>query len=597
MLFPAAIMCFLRRYINEKEWENKQEDLFQYIIEYIISCVIINTLLLTILVFVVHNNQNVFENLNHYNDFAVKYLYLSIVVAIIEPFLEKEIKAKYVVSIQISHTDILCLKKNQTIIMWGLIIIALVFYFIRIGGNDFWGDEAFPIHAAYMGMEEMLKYVATTGHSPLHYVVFWIGCHVLGYSPVVFHFVSVFPYLMIVVITVVFVRKWFGTEVAITLILMCSFLNNAIRYNLEARMYSWCQLFILLSYLMVYRILMDGRLQFYLLLTFFSACSVYAHYFALIPISVLYLFIFLYNLKIKNQRNILAIICSGFIFLLMFLPWFSFSYTIRQEWLPIYSSLDKEQHTWFECFAYIFYSKYSIYILLFFITILLLAFLKDFEFVKYTRTENHNKKINIDLNLKNIYSCTNEWLWIFSGVTAVLGIIILPKVFSSLFGNIITMRYLYPAFIIIWLLLGVIISKYKSKELLVVFLSIMIFFTCLPTCFQTLKSEWSNNKRLANTLEATAEIDADDYIITENNWSLMMMNKVYYRNTSSETLYSIEELSIDNAKNNWLFLMSPISQEIIDRLADQNCSVKLIVDNGHIASKDVWIYKVIPKGE
>lgn len=592
MFFPAVIMCFTRKKFRGDSDKNIRNRIGQYIAEYAGCCMILNFLLYLLLIVFFHNSENIYYKLNQFGDFAIKYLALSVTVAVAGPYIEHYIKENVTVSFDIGEETLSFFNKCRKAMVIIFVICMFLLHFIRIFDNSFWGDEGIAINAAHMTWMGMLEDVALNGHTPFHYALVWIICKIFGYSGTIYHFVSVIPYMLILAVTLTYVWKWFGTVPVIILAVLSAFLENAVFYNLEVRMYSWCQLFIFLAYLTAYQLMRTRKGKYYIYLMLSALGAVYCHYFALASMGILYLSILIYLAK-THMKDIGKLVGSGCLLITGFLPWIIFCYRTKGQVMTDYHM---EEVSWRNCFEFIFASKYSAFLFMAFITVLFITLLKDLGAVDVLKTDS--RKVRILFNFKtDKYSITPEFAWIVSGVCAVFGMIAASKAISTLVFPIIVLRYLYPSFIIIWLLMGICISKCPLKEWTTAALVILIIISCFPYYHNTVKTERINDKRLERTLEATNEINGDDYITTDINHFNWTVSQVYYPDTGRRLFSGMELPEFNHDLNNWLFLSQPISDGIIESLKEENYTAKTIVENGYIGTGSVWIYKLVEESE
>ena len=217
-------------------------------------------------------------------------------------------------------------EKNKVLFLIAYAFFLSMHHFIRLFDNSFWGDEGIVINLAREGWMGMLEGVAYNGHSPFHYAFAWICVRFFGESGFIYHFSATLPYFIIIILAVTLVRKWLGVKVAIIFITFCSLLNSAIVYNLEVRMYAWCQLFIFIVFLVAYQLFVFGKNGYYFLLAVVSLGAVYSHYFALASIGIIYFMLFIHAMKTNRggymesncirsfsycATNALAVFCNG----------------------------------------------------------------------------------------------------------------------------------------------------------------------------------------------------------------------------------------------------------------------------------------------
>lgn len=516
-------MCCVRKFLmKEREQEYRLKDWIQIVLEYVCCCVLLNLILLLSLALFRHNTQEIYDKLNAYSDFALKYLILSVSLAVVIPFLEKYLRENVILSLAFDSNS----RENHVpsvsrwIYKYGvylLAVIAIGMHFVRIFDSAFWGDEAIPLSMRSMEFSELIYNVAAWGQTPLHYIIIWVLYRIFGDNGPMYHFGSLFPYIIIVLVSVTLVRKWFGKRTAAILILLSALLENAIQYNVEVKMYSWCEMFILMAYLMMYKILQRKRrrrkTKYFILMSLFSIGAVYSHSFALAVTGILYIFMLVY-VAVKDKYNTWKVFLSGGSVLLFFLPWLLYCYSVRGEFVTKYTNIPVL--SWNDYLKYIFASKYSLLIFAFFAVIFLITLIRDSKIINIQYNDEGKKQFSISLNSSEWYF-SSELIWLLAGTFATFGVIILGEVFEYLFYPIILLRYLYPAFILVWLCFAICISKCKPKKMLSGFLTILLLVSCVPTYIKTVKNERQIEAGLERTLAATDEILNGGGILLQTN--------------------------------------------------------------------------------
>ena len=588
LFFPAIIMCRMRGKVRERKHQNSYEDLKHLLFEYVCCCIFLNLFLWLFLVIFRNNKESIYNKLNWFSVFAIKYMIASVFLAIIIPFAEEYLRKNVVVKLSYNADSF---SLSDKIAKGGLIILAIVLvslHFIRIFDNTFKYDEMLPLLTERMNWSAMLEQVARWGHTPFHYIIIWISCRIFGYTGSLCHLVSFLPYFVIAGVAVSVVQKWFGMRTAAILLLQSSLLENAVMYNMEVRMYSLCQMFVLLVYLVAYQIFHIRRTRYFVLITLFSLGAVYSHYFALAPIGIIYLFLLFYLVK-TDLRNVWKVVLSGGAILFLFFPWMWFVYRIRGE---IVAQYVLEKLNWRTCLEYIFDSKYSLVILILFVCIFIITSLYQFHILRIERKDFGKTEIEICVDPRE-WNVSCDWIWSMSGVCATFGTIVVSQLISEMLYPILTLRYLYPSLILMWLLLGICVSKCYLKKWITIALVALVTFSCVPQYYRTVKAEYHNKAVLQHTLETTENIDADDYIMTNNdhvNWPTLSF---YYPDVKHDFFRKNEQLHFDTNVTNWLFLETPITKDIADNLEKQGYSAEQIVSAGYIGMYRVWVYKII----
>lgn len=593
MFFPAIIMCGIRRIVVETYRNNR--DSWKYsVFEYVCSCMFLNVLLWVFLAIFRHNREAIYDKLNISSIFAIKYLLSSVMAAVVVPFVERYMREKLIISVDVNvRMPSMRLSEwfSGMVSRYGIYVLAVVavgMHFFRIFDNAFWYDEMLPLITERLGGWEMLRRVAGWGHTPLHYIIIWVLYRIVGdYGPM-YHFASLVPYIIIVLTSVTLIRKWFGSRTAVIFILLSALLENAVRYNVEVRMYSWCQMFVFLAYLMLYQILCTKRTEYYLFMMLCSVGAVYSHIFALAPVGIMYLILLAYMVR-TDRRSAWKVVLYGGMVLILFMPWIAYLYYVRGEVVAHYI-LSKV--SWKSCLAYIFSSKYSFVILNMFVCIFIVVFLQETGILESQPAENKKTKIRVCLSPAQ-WKLSHENVWCLTGTLATFGTIAISQWISDILYPIINLRYLYPALILVWLVLGVFIAKCRINRLLTAVLVLILTISCIPAYVEVVKTENEIKDGLVRTLAVTQGIDQNDYIVTDLtylNWPTVLY---YYPGAESTSIKEPLLPQLRTDADNWLFLGSPISDALVRCAKEQGYSIEDVISEGIIGTYPVWIYKLV----
>lgn len=146
--------------------------------------------------------------------------------------------------------DILC--KG---LLYAFTIGLFLMSYVRVFDNTFWGDEAYTIRLSQMNFLEMVRNTANDVHPPLYYLCVQMICKIFGHNNISYHLASIIPYGLLMIFSLRTIKKNFGTEASMIMMTMISIMDNAIVYNLEARMYSLGAMFLVFSFWEFYQIL------------------------------------------------------------------------------------------------------------------------------------------------------------------------------------------------------------------------------------------------------------------------------------------------------------------------------------------------------
>lgn len=229
--------------------------------------------------------------------------------------------------------------------------------FVRMFDNSVWGDEGIVVVQSRLSFDLLLNAIASSGHSPFHYVVAWVFVKLFGESGFVFHLSASLPYFIILLLSTTIIKRFFGIKTAILFVTFSSLLKCAIIYNLEIRMYAWCSLFCLVCYLLTNRIYFTKQFKFYALLGVFASLAAYTHYFALASVGLIYCLILcklFLEFKFSHFLEYGKFTISSGLFLVLFIPWILYVKEVKQGVITDYHI---GSISWSSCFQFIFYSS------------------------------------------------------------------------------------------------------------------------------------------------------------------------------------------------------------------------------------------------
>lgn len=462
---------------------------------------------------------------------------------------------------------------NYQINYWYLAVIVfsvvlVMLNFLRIFDNNFWGDEAFTIRLSQMSVPEMLQATAEDVHPPLYYGIVQLFCKVFGYEGIVYHLASFVPYVLVIVLALTVIWKWFGMEASVLLIMLSSLLETAVSFNVEVRMYSWGSLFLLSGFLALYSIFTANRTRDYIWFVLASLAGAYTHYYCLI--SVAFFYIVLIGLAlVKRKEYFKKTLIACLVTVAVYLPWLivllqTFKRTLGDFWMTNIPYLK-------ECFAYFFSG--SLQYVLFVVMLLAVAL-----------TAWYQRK---DLG---------KVLWLAAGLGSIFGTILVGNLVSRIFRPVFIVRYLYPVAIIAWVLLAVGIAGCKKKRIYCAVVSVALLVTCIPQYVSVYAAERAQDELLQETLDATAEIAGEGTVIlTDLAYIEWTVADYYYPETECLLISTDEVPTLNKDKTYWLMVQSEAGKELSAQFENQGYSLTRIVENGTLGTNPVTVYKLEEK--
>lgn len=622
IFIPAMIFCLVRR--NLLGLQNEEENsVLNLILEYAIACVGINLLFQLFIILTYPKVIDISKYLNHNIVFAVKYLLSGTVVAVIIPCIEKCIRdnfeleincPKYTFNFQgifntirklFDRTEVFLAKsKIQNALYFFVVLIVLIVCVInamRIFDNALWVDEMFTVHNSKLDFTSMIDFVIKNGHSPLYYILAWIFNKLLLFPNDYhyfyrYHLLSFIPWMFILLIGLTFIRKNFGSIVSIIFLICSSLLYTSIYLATEVRMYSLCQLFILLFYLNVYLTYKNKRIKNFALISLFAILAIYSHYFALPVITILYFIMFIYFYTF-DKKYIKHLTISLTVIIFSLIPWAIVCIQNKGGIISNYKLKDIIDAT--SAFNYIFSSAFSNILLLIFIVVAILTFNKYLNFLSIQK----NEKIKI-IKIKFSFDCFHNYkiTWIISGILAVFGLIIGAIVFSHLFYSIIakeTLRYLLPSCIIIWLLLGILVNNLSKKLFTTIAIVLLICVSGMPRLLDSYNVEMRINNSHLQTIGLVRNIINENYVIITDHKHIAYDAMFYrYLNLSQNQVYLIQNHKIPKlkeGKNYLLILYKSINKNYENFINSNGYKLEKIKGDGRIGTIPIQIFQIVKK--
>jgi len=206
-------------------------------------------------------------------------------------------------------------KKRELILrvlLWLFAIGVIGLNFSLIFDNVLWGDEAFSANVirdtgAY-GIFQRIYYWDT--HPPLYYYYLKLIAMAFGYTVPVYHFASIFPFALGIILGCVFLPKKIGTIPTAFLVLFAGLSATCVEYNLEVRMYSIAFLFTGLTLFFSTKIINNGEKVHWVLMTIFAVLAAYSHYYGAMTTGIIIFYTSLFYFLMNRKKTWIYGVCS-----------------------------------------------------------------------------------------------------------------------------------------------------------------------------------------------------------------------------------------------------------------------------------------------
>ena len=198
-------------------------------------------------------------------------------------------------------------------------ITALLVYLCRNRAVDW--DEAYTYGMVTKNsFAGMLRQTAGDIHPPLYYVYVKLVTLLFGTDLLVFKLCSVFCTVWVMLLGVTLVRKRWGNRAAFLFIMTVGLGPQFVFYAVYVRMYSMELFFVTLCGLLAYEIWAENKRGQWVLFTLSALGGAYTHYFAIVPLAVIYAFLMV-GLIWKNRKAIRRFVLCCVCTILGYLPW------------------------------------------------------------------------------------------------------------------------------------------------------------------------------------------------------------------------------------------------------------------------------------
>ena len=458
-----------------------------------------------------------------------------------------------------------------------LAVIAVSINIPRLFDNNFWSDECFSINLLKNDFQDIWWAAAGDTHPPLFYYIGFFVTRIFGFNNVSFHLISLLALVVILVIALTWVRIRFGNAAAAVLMVSSALLSTSLMYSVEVRMYEWCAVFVLLTFMMLYEALDKPILSNLALVVAFGLAAAYTHIYGLIAVASMYLCVLVGSFFKRGigTKNVLLMIVSS---LVLYAPWIG----------AILSAMNRTSDFWItgnptapEILEYLFQTDVAI------VSVLLSVLAIVLTVLYLIRGTGVLSKLTEALMSEEDDGKT---LWVAICVSSIVLTMVIAAALSDIIRPYFVLRYIYPICVLAWLLLGIGAGAVKHGIVVAAAIIAVMLAVCVPYYVDLRGDERDTDAAIADTLDMTSEIGDDDTTYSPMVWVM----DYYYPDASNLELNdgALDGMDHSSGQQYWLFLMEPISDELTNKVGSRGFSPEFYY-HGNLGSHDTWIYRIV----
>lgn len=218
--------------------------------------------------------------------------------------------------------------KNKYYVVYGLLVVAsIIMYSMLLVGKTVWLDESFSMALIRYDYKTMCLYTAADVHPPLYYIILKFFTEPFNYSLLSAKIVSVVPYVIIIALGGLQLKKLFNEKISIYFMFLFMIFPNLMNYSIEIRMYSTAACFVFFCGTFAYSAYKSGKLRDYIIFALMGTAAASTHYFAMVSAGVIYIILLIALIK-KSRKELLKWFFVSALTVVLYIPWLM--YFIKQ---------------------------------------------------------------------------------------------------------------------------------------------------------------------------------------------------------------------------------------------------------------------------
>lgn len=589
IFLPPVFLVFFRRWLLWEKHNCVFEKVdFSFVKEYLFCVLFMNFAVLAVAYLLFGHYGPIVKDMEAYTGFSFHYICLMIAIAVAEPVIENIIRFHVKIKGGYFKFNI-----NWTYALYIFATILGLIYLIRIFDNCFWGDETATIYMAQMSVREMIRATSYDVHPPLYYLFTQLICQMFGNVGITYHLSAFVPYIGIMILTCTYIRKEYGKVTAFVMVTLISLTTCSIQFNIEARMYAFASLLVLIAYLELYRIICKDKAIDWICFAVASLGAAYTHYYALIAVAFFYVMLFAHMFVIRRQKKwAKKIVLLYALTFFAYLPWLmilirAFERTAEDWWL---SSLP----TVWGIIIFLFDYKWMVFIFIFSVIAYVLYKIQVIA-ISYDCSKQFKERVDIVLSTPTF--CENEshdLFWIISGLASIVGTIAVGIILSYVIRPFFVTRYIFPLSAVAYLIFGYSISRLKLKRILGGCVLFGVLLANTPIYINTYLDEKALNHESERFIHSVQPSDDAVIYVDSGNLRWVTLDYYYPKNKhiyAPDILSHIKEIFYDSSEA-WLFWSYEIGEEVQNDLQRQGYELDRVYAGRMNDNAYYTIYKV-----
>lgn len=185
-----------------------------------------------------------------------------------------------------------------------VLILGLIFFLLPAFHTNLWFDETYSVAIANHSFKEIIQIAGNDVHPVLYYILLKILSVIFSNNILVYRIFSVVGMFCFACIGYSHIAKDFSQKTGLIFSIFAIFMPVLSIYAVEIRMYSWVMVTTTLTAIYAYRIInYKSKFKNWLLYTIFSLLSAYLHYYGLLTVAIINIFL-LTNMIKENTKEI-----------------------------------------------------------------------------------------------------------------------------------------------------------------------------------------------------------------------------------------------------------------------------------------------------